>query len=439
MHNSLKHLYFLWCIVSTGFVQAQQTLSLTDVWKEALVHNHQLRVAAFQVDIAKSAATKGNAGFMPVVGVQGGANYQRNDSRLDFAGNIPSVERNGVQNYALNASINATYRIYGGGISWLNLQTLHNQYKASVNTEQIAIEGTLLQVANLYLNVLISQENEVILKANLLNSKDRLIQAVELQKRGIATSLEVLAARVDVHTDSAALIRAMLNTRTAMRSLQLLTGRPIESTFLANWGVEEELTKDAEYYRTKTMANNTAVAAALLGSLNAEIGLQQSKAQKKPIVDLNLGYGYNRQINEVGILLESRNLGLNGQLTLVWNLFDGNRRNLLIKNAEKQVLANGVLVDLAKKQAERELLDAYDRYETQVQLVRLQEANVEAASGQFTRAMALFESGLINSTTFREAQNNRISAELARLQAKAEKRLAALEVRRLCGELLTTE
>jgi outer membrane protein TolC len=53
--------------------------------------------------------------------------------------------------------------------------------------------------------------------------------------------------------------------------------------------------------------------------------------------------------------------------------------------------------------------------------------------------MALFESGLINSTTFREAQNNRISAELARLQAKAEKRLAALEVRRLCGELLTTE
>lgn len=439
MRNLSNLLAWMMCLSLLGTVHAQESLSLDDAWKEALMHNHQVRIAALSVTIAKGAVSKGNAGMMPIIGVLGEASYQRNDSRLDFAGNIPSVERNGVQNYALNASLNAAYRIYGGGVSWLTLQSLQTQYKASVNTEQIAIEGTLIQTATLYYNVLLSQENETILKANLANSKERLEQALELQKRGVATSLEVLAARVDVHMDSTACIQAALTTRTALRGLQLLIGRPMGSALRTLWSVEESLSNESEYYRANTLSNNTAVAVAILGSITAEIGLQQSKALKKPVVDLNLGYGYNRQINEVGILLESRNLGLNGQLTLAWNLFDGNRRNTLIRSAEQQVQANGLLLDLAKKQAERELLDAYDRYETRVQLIALQEAAVEAAFGQFERAKVLFESGLINSTSFREAQNNLLRATLARTQSKVEKQLAALEVKRLSGELLKAE
>lgn len=416
---------------------AQSRLALEDAWKLALQHNHNVQITKVATEIAEINLTKGNAGMLPSIGVLGGVTAQQSDTRLDFAGDIPSVERNGVQNYALNASANVAYRIYGGGSAWYNLQRFDNQFKQAVNTQSIALEGTLIQVANVYYNLVLAQQNEALIMSLIEANSKRLVLSREANKLGSGTRLELLNAEVDLQADSIELINVQQNKLTLIHELNFLTGQDLKTFITAELPEPTLLQDDFSVYEQAAQGNGTAVVASLLSMQNAEIAKQLSKAGRLPTLDFVAGYGYNRQINEVGIVLESRNIGLNGGLTLAWNLFDGNRRNILIQSSEKQVYGSKITLDQAKLQNQRELMNAWNQYKNQTLIASMQNKVVETARLNFDRTSQLYRYGQVSSTGFREAQNNLMRAELTTLEARVNADLSALEIRRISGMLLT--
>lgn len=432
--KTIKVIFAAFCL-GLGTSYAQSQLKLEEAWKLALEQNHGLKVAKITTEIAEQSVTKGNAGMLPTVNLQGGTTFQRNNTKLDFAGNLPDVTRSGVQNYALNGSVNAVYRIFGGGTAWYNLQQLDNRYRQAVNLEAIAIEGTLLQVSNAFYNLLIQQENVRIWEQSLATNRDRLLLASERQRYGTGTQLERLNAQVNLVTDSINLINAQLAVRTTSRQLALLLKLSPEALISVDTSIIPDQNLELDQATPQTQA--TAVVATLLALENAQLVQFQNKALHLPVIDANASYGYNLQINEVGVILQNRNLGLNAGLTLSWNLFDGQRRKLLVQNSIKQVSANEQLLEQAQEQVKIEWLDAKDRWSAQRNARQLLETQISAVRMNFQRSMELFKLGQVSSTTFREAQLNLLQVQQLQRQAQVNEKLAEIELKRLSGRLLS--
>lgn len=421
-----------------GVALAQSSMSLEEAWKRALEQNHTIRISKITTEIAANTVTKGNAGMLPTFNLQGGASFQRNNTDLDFAGSLPDVSRRGVQNYSYNGSVLANYRIYGGGNAWYNLMQLDNRYQTAVNLEGIAIEGTLLQVANAYFNLLLQQENVRIVTQSLATGRDRITLAQERQRLGTGTQLEKLNAQVNQVTDSISLLNANLALSAASRQLAFLLKMPMESLLVADTSLESE-SQINEWLSINPEGQATAVVATLLAMESAKLVESQNRAIRLPSLDATASYGYNKQINEVGVVLSSQNLGLNAGLTLSWNLFDGGRRRILLQNSMKQVEANAQLIDQARTQVRREWLDAVDRLKTQQSARNLLKTQIAAVQMNYQRTAELYRLGQVGSTVFREAQLNLMQVLQLQRQAQVGEKLAEIEIKRLAGRLLQNE
>ena len=72
-------------VLLTWNTQAQEVLALDQAIATALEHNHNLKIAELSSQQAANAATRGNAGMLPIVVATAGANVSQQNSNLEFA------------------------------------------------------------------------------------------------------------------------------------------------------------------------------------------------------------------------------------------------------------------------------------------------------------------------------------------------------------------
>ena len=155
-----------------------------------------------------------------------------------------------------------------------------------------------------------------------------------------------------------------------------------------------------------------------------------------PRLDLNAGYNYSAQENEVGLLLFQQNNGLNAGISLQWDLFNGHQNAIRNQNARMSVLQVQELQAQQLLLSKQELANALEIYKQAMFAVTIAKRNVKTAELNFERAKELFALGQIDNTQFREAQLNLQSSVSGRNNALFTAKVAETEVLRLSGMLL---
>lgn len=446
----LAFLLLMLCFASVQTLKAQDSvLSKEAAVSIALENNFGIRVARNQVDIAGNNKSVLNSGYLPTVTANAGANYNRDDSNIEFPGQLTDggsaradVEIYKAEAQRYNSSVRVDYTLFDGLGRYYNYKSLKEEYALSELQARETIENTMLQLMSVYFEVARLTENERVLEEALQISIDRIRRAEYSFEYGQNTRLNILNAQVDVTNDSINLLNTRQQLANAKRDLNVVLNQNLNTTFTVDTTVAFIPRIQLDDYLSLARENNVAVLQTERNLAINEYDIKISRSGYLPTIGLNGAYGWNLNQSAAsaffpGTNTETWNFALGASLT--WNLFDGGGTTVRLKNAKIGYENQELLKEQVALEVDRDILNALAIYENRLEIYRIQEQNVLTNENNFERSREQLQLGRITSIEFRQAQINLLNAQTNKNLAKYDAKLAELQLLQLTGQLLNVD
>lgn len=444
---------FIWAIALLVWslnANAQEVLlSKSEAIALALEQNFGIKVAENTVRIADNNQGVLNTGFLPTLTGTAGAAYNRDDSTIEFPGQVdengiprPDVEINKAEAQRYNAGLNLNYILFDGLGRRYNYKLLKEQYQLTELQAKETIQNTILQLLSIYFEVARLSENEYAQKQALEVSKDRIKRAQYAFEYGQNTQLDVLNAEVDVTNDSIILLNTQRLLSNTKRDLNVVLNQDVTNLYEVDTLITFIPMLELQAMVDDVSINNLALLQTERNLSINEYDVKVSKSGYLPVIGLTGSYGWNLNQSAASAFFpgtNNNNLNLNLSAGLTWNLFDGGTTTVRVRNA-KIALENQELI---KKQVElevaRDIENALETYENRLEIYNIQEQAVITNLNNFERSREQYQLGRITSIEFRQAQINLLTAQTTKNLAKYDAKIAELELLQLTGQLLNVD
>lgn len=425
-------------VLATQLVRSQETLSLEKALEMGIQNNFDVLIADNSVAISENNATRGNAGQLPKIGLNGSATYTNQNTDLEFLGEQPSVSIEGAQSTRSTASIDLSYTIFAGRGNHYTFQRLQSDVVQSDYSRKRTIENLVVQVTNAYVNIVSLNKALGVAEQTISVSESRNTRINNLLQYGQATTIDKLNSEIDLQSDSSTYRNTELSIRVAKRNLNTLLGRDISTDFEVSEFVDLGPIAPKEEVIAAMWSDNVSWREISNQLIAISIELDQSRARFYPSISTNISYGLSNNRNEAGLLQVQNQVGLSAGLTLQFNLFDGFTQKKALENSKLKAEAQ----NYSKQQLELQLLaevnNAYDNYEQAIFELERERKNSELADENLSKTQRLLELGQVNSLQFRESQLNKTRVEERIIQKENQLVIAKLELLRLSGGLITS-
>ncbi len=448
MRNTHIVFIVLALIISTATAQ-EPLLSKEEAINTALDSNFGILVARNDVEIAGNNQNILNSGYLPILSGTAGANYNRDDSTIEFPGQVdedgnprPDLTIDQAESQRYNAGLNLDYTLFDGMGRFYNYRILKEQYNLSELQARQTIELTIVELMSVYYEVARLTENENIQQEALEISKDRITRLEYAFEYGQATKLDILNAEVDLTNDSINLLNTQRLLKNTKRDLNVVLNRDLTHVFEVDTTVRFLPELEIDAMLQSASANNVTVLQTERNLAINEYDIKVSKSGYLPRVGLLGSYGWNLNQSAAsaffpGVNNETFSFGLGASLT--WNLFDGGATITRVKNAKiayknQQLIKNQVLLEV-----DRDILNALETYENRLEIYEIQEQAVVTNQSNFERSREQFQLGRITSIQFRQAQIDLLNAQSVKNLAKYDAKLAEVQLLQLTGQILNVE
>lgn len=429
--KTIKYL-LLFFICFTSNIFCQETLKFDEAISIALEKNHRIQIARKNAQISENNVSIGKAGLLPKIDMGAGTNYTDSDLQTN-AGPL-----NEASTFS-SATLSASYTLFDG---FSNI----NRYKKLQILGEIGslqarnnIEITLYQVSNAYYNTALAFENFQIAQELTAISSERLERARLKSQYGQANTIQVLAAQVDLNSDSVTVTQAQLRWDEAKRNLNLLLNREVTLNFSVDSNVD--FPDDIKLPDVKAIAEKQNAFYLLSKNLlnQSNYDLKIARSARIPRIDLSSSYVYNKTEPDFRIGLDGPNKVFRAGATINLNLFNGFQTNINIQNAKIDLENQQLAAEEAQLYLETDIINAFEDYQNSRYILQLEERNLKAAELNFSRTEELFNLGQVTNTQFREAQLNLIRAKNNISSAKYSAKLNEIELLRLSGRLINED
>lgn len=410
-----------------------QSHSLQQLIDTALLRNFSVLVARENVALSENANTAGQAGMLPSVWLEGGANFTENNTRLEFF-NGEIREAKGAGSGGLNSAVRLSWTIFDGMGMFIRRQELNAfQELSELELKAVIAENIALLTEEYYATVRDLKLLEIY-KRSLSISQKRLQLAHHRYKAGAVPETEYLNAQVDYNTDSSVYRQLLLTGQIHLANLNLLMGRKAGVELVidtANFPLS--LSIEAPSKETFLQTNPDYIVAEKRVQL-ALMTVKSASAGNYPTLDLNLGFTFNTSFSEVGILQTNQSLGPSVGVTARWNIFDAGRISREVKAAKIQYETANISREQVMATAEKEwyILEESNRFYND--LIAFEKSNVILAEKSLRIALKSYELGGISEIQLRETQNRLNEAEGRLVQVQFEKLRTEINLKRLLGE-----
>lgn len=444
---------YIWVIVlialSFNAIAQEKLLSKTEAIALALEQNFGIKVAENTVEIADNNQGVLNTGFLPTLSGSAGATYNRDDSTIEFPGQVdengiprPDVEINKAEAQRYNAGLNLNYTLFDGLGRRYNYKRLKEQYQLTELQARETIQNTILQLLSIYFEVARLSENEYAQKEALEVSKDRIKRAEYAFEYGQNTQLDVLNAEVDVTNDSIILLNTQRLLKNTKRDLNVVLNQEVSSLFEVDTLISFIPMLELQAMVDDVSINNLAILQTERNLAINEYDIKVSKSGYLPVIGLTGSYGWNLNQSAASAFFpgtnnNTLNLSLNAGLT--WNLFDGGNTTVRVRNAKIAYENQELLKRQVELEVARDIENALESYENRLAIYIIQEKAVITNQNNFERSREQYQLGRITSIEFRQAQINLLTAQTTKNLAKYDAKLAELELLQLTGQLLNVD
>lgn len=432
MNNTIRTIVILFFY---GFSsQAQELLTLEDAIKIALENNYEIKIAKNNSKIDATNNSLANAGMLPTLT----ANFANNNSQLNTKqtqGDGTIRQLDGAKNMNLS---------YGVGLDW----TIFDGFKMFARKEQLMVleaegkakaQATILnkisEVHSVYFDLVQQQQVIAAIDSAVVLSTQRVTTAQNRLSIGKASKLEVLNAQVDLNSDLSLLLRQKEQVQITKYKMNELLIRDLKTDFTVTKAIVLDQTLDFTTLKTTAEQQNPQLLAQIMTKKAAELNYKQVKGNRYPTVRLTSGYNFTRSEASLGFITQSTGQGFVYGVTASVPVFNGLLQNKNEKIANYQLTNAGLLLDQQKLTLSNQITTLFTRYQTNLELVKVEENNVTIAKQNLDITFAKFKIGTIPTIEFRTAQQNFLEAVVRLSTAQYETKLSEIKVQELAGTL----
>lgn len=429
-----KNLYkILFLLLGLQF-HAQELLTLEDAVKIALENNYEIKIAKNDLKIDETNSTAGNAGMLPTVT----ASVVNNNSILNTTQTQASGEERTLDN-ARNLSLT-----YGVGLDWTvfdgmrmfarreQLKVVQQQGEAEL---KLAIVTKISDVYTTYYDLVQQQQQLKALDTAIVISNQRLTTAQNRFSIGKASKLEMLNAQVDLNTDTSSRLKQLELYRNAKIKLNEILARDTSLEFKVTDEIKIDNTLVFIDLKSLAEKQNPQLQAQVLAKNSAELQLKQVKAGRYPTVRINSGYNFTRSEASLGFVTQSSGRGFVYGINASVPIFDGFNQSRNEKVAKLQIDNADLVINQQKIMLESQLATAFQSYQTNMELSKVEEKNVEIAKQNLDITLAKFKIGTITPIEYRTAQLNYVEALVRLSNAQFQTKLYEITLKELSGSL----
>ncbi len=429
-------------MLSSFFGFSQKELSKNEAVNIAFENNYDIKVVNNNVKVAENNASIYNSGYLPSVSANSGANYQDKNNDSEFINGDKTSSENQTTSY--NASVGLNYTLFDGFGRKYNYQKLQELYNLSEIQAKQIMENTVLQLLNSYYEIARLTQSKNLQKKSLEISKARSLREKYNYEYGQKTQLDVLNSEVDVNNDSISLLNLNRELANAKRNLNVILGRDVNTDFVVDTTVVYALDLNLENLLLSANSQNKVLLQAEKNIELNDYNLKISKSNWYPNIGMNGGYGWNSSdfdsnISSALSLSNQTSKGLNGGVSLFWNIFDGGATKTRVQNAKIAIDNSSIQKEQIEQELERNVNNAWETYQNALYILQAEQKNIETNKRNFSRSEEQFKLGQIISVEFRLAQVNLLNAANNYNRAKYTAKIAELSLLQLSGELLGAE
>ncbi len=436
----MKKLYSIFFLLSififaqTDDAWAQEKLSLEDAIQTALKNNYDILLSSNQVKVSKNNVSLANAGMLPTLNANFSNNRSIQDSKQTLA-NGTQQERDGAKNTNTVYGFSLNWRIFDGMSMFANYERLQKLNKSDELSFRMTVENTIANVINTYFDLVKQSQQINTLKTAVEISQLRLNNSNNRYKIGKASKLEVLAAKVDLNTDTTNLLRQLDNYKRTQIQLNELLGREIHISFTTE--SEINITDNLNFSELKNLAEskNPALLQASIDQQLARLNQKQVRASRLPLINFNTGYNFNNSTSALGFAREASGQGINMGITATIPIFNGFLQNRNEKNASIVIDNAALQYKQTQQRMNAQLEMAYQMYLTNLALVKMEKENQEIAKQNLDISIEKLRLGSLSTVEFREAQLNYLNAFTRYTDAQFQAKQAEIGLKQVAGIL----
>ncbi|TAF99235.1 MAG: TolC family protein [Cytophagia bacterium] len=429
-----KILLFIFCF-SLSFALFSQILTLDEVLQTALSQNLSIQVIKLDQQTAQNNHQKGNAGLQPTI--VGNIDYGGSiiNARQEFiTGSSQNV--NNAINRNGNIGVTMNWLIFNGLTGQRTYQILGLQKETTQLSLRLQIENITANTIINYCNIIQNKQNAKVLVENLNISQERVRIAKDRYELGAMSKNDYLRAQIDAKRDSANLIQQLQQVKMSKIALNQILNKPVQTEFEVSDNLPPNVVISYNQLLENLKTQNIQLLLQRKQSDIAQINTQITKGQLLPSINFNTGYNYANAVAGAGILRTNQNYGLNGRLTMTIPIFDGYERQRNIQNAiiaQKRQQAN---VEQTLLDAETALAQAFEQYQTSLQLLKIEQENVIITKQNLDITVEKFQLGRITALEFRDAQQTFLEIQNRVLSLNFQLKVQEINLLRISGSLV---
>jgi outer membrane protein TolC len=417
--------------------EVREQLSLDKAIVTALENNYHIKIAGNQLKQAQNNNNAGNAGLLPSLSLNAGAEFSKSDAEFEFmGGNSGIITVEGAQSEIYNGNVRVDYTLFDGLGNIYTLQKLKQSEGLEQSRFNWQLENTIVDVVDKYYQVCSAQQKLNLARASMKISIDRYQKTKDKKQYGQAIQLDVLNAEVDLNNDSASVLQAEQLFIITQKNLNVVLGVPVNTEYTVHENVTFTSAYKADEVIDLALKNNNILKAQQQMEKISALDVKITKAQKYPNLSAYGMYAYSRQENDAGQLLFYQNNGMTGGLSLRINVFNGRRQTIKEKNAKLSFLSQQEYTNQLKAMMERDASNAYTDFAYKKRIVDLQQVSLTQAELNFEKTKEMFQLGRIGSIEFRTAQQNLLNVANNYNEARYKAKVAEYNLLRITGMLL---
>ncbi len=446
----MKRLLALIAVFLCTCVTAQEALTLSDAIQMGLENNYQIRIAANELEVARSNDDYALTEKYPTIslGINPGISYRKQNNPASI------VVQSTTTSYTVGPSASINWVIFNGGRIALNKERLETLADLSTGQLQLQVENTLQDIITAYYNGVVQREQIDVRARVLALSRDRIEYQQVRREYGQGGTFDELQARDAYLTDSSALVVQRVTYRNAVRNLLQLMG---ETDFSREVELVDDLTYAPADYDPAALEAQLLTANRNLQNLliNRDLAALQTRlieSEYKPVVGIGAGASYDIGI-QTGVQtfefggdqpgreqdlpgVAARTLSGNVGFTASYLLFDGGNRRVRAQSSRLQELTAQLDYQATEQQLRASLQNTLALYENQAEVINITQLLIENAERNLQIAEERFSGGTINSFDYRQIQLNYANAEFQLLNALLNLKQTETELLRVTGQIV---